>query len=321
MLERGREALRERLTRRGVTLPAGALVAALGEDALRAAMPAALRDITVEGATIFAASPMTAVGSAAALAREVLRAMWIARVMVWAAVLCLIGLTAVGGSAVAYAARTGGRPQGPSQPALTAAPDTEPVPKKAAGALSVAIVGASNRASSGNESWGYCDGCVLTQDGIPVACLGLNQRPGKKARYLYLILFRAGPQKPSRQGVEGNIRGSSDGAKENLHIHVDGQVIDLAYEFEADEKTHALVRESLKVGDTEIKEGDPRVLLVDLTQPKVTYRPVKVDLPEAVPDLNDNEDKKAWGPTILRAIEQLEEKSPEIKKFRAPGKN
>jgi RNA polymerase sigma factor (sigma-70 family) len=321
MLERGRETLRERLTRRGVTLSAGALVVAVGEDALRAAVPAALRDITVEGATIFAAGPLTAVGSSAALAREVLRAMWITRAKVWAAVLCLIGLTAVGAGAVAYAARTGEGTREPSPPAPVAAPDKAPAPEKAAGALSFAITGAYNRVSNGDESWGYCDGCALTQDGFPVVCFGLNQRPGKKARYLYLILFKAGPQKPSSQGAEGNFRGSADGAEESMSIRFDDRAIDLAYQFEADPKTHALVRESLKVGDMEVKDGDSRVFLVDLTQAKVTYRPVRVALPDAVPNLNDGEEKKTWGPTLLRAIEQLEEKSPEIKKFRAPGKN
>jgi hypothetical protein len=67
-----------------------------------------------------------------------------------------------------------------------------------------------------------------------------------------------------------------------------------------------------------VKKGDPRVYLIDLTQDKVVYRSVMVDLPDDVPNFNDREKKQTWGPAVLRAIERLKERSPEVGQFLTP---
>src|SRR5262249_54236466 len=64
-LERGRELLRSRLARRGITLSAGLFVAALGENT---AVPAALACAAVEAATAYAAAPATVAGAVSAQA-------------------------------------------------------------------------------------------------------------------------------------------------------------------------------------------------------------------------------------------------------------
>jgi RNA polymerase sigma factor (sigma-70 family) len=111
MLERGRELLRSRLARRGVTLSAGSLAAMLSGNALSAAVPAVLRDATVKAALVFAAGEATAAGSAAALAEGVLQAMSMYR-MKWrlAAVLLLV-LAGAGAGLLAF----GGRPAAPQE--------------------------------------------------------------------------------------------------------------------------------------------------------------------------------------------------------------
>src|SRR5262249_14934114 len=67
-LERGREALRKRLARRGLTLSAGLLAAALGE-ATAGAVPVGLAETTARAAAAFASGAAAApVGRAASLA-------------------------------------------------------------------------------------------------------------------------------------------------------------------------------------------------------------------------------------------------------------
>jgi RNA polymerase sigma factor (sigma-70 family) len=117
MLERGRELLRSRLARRGVTLSAGALAAMLSGNALSAAVPAGLSDSTVQAAVLFAAENAAAAGSAAALAEGVLQAMSMSRVKWGLAVVLLVGLAGAGAGLLAF----GGGP-GPPE-------DAGPAPK------------------------------------------------------------------------------------------------------------------------------------------------------------------------------------------------
>jgi RNA polymerase sigma factor (sigma-70 family) len=79
-LSRGRDLLRERLTRRGLALSAPALVAMLGRDAV-AAVPASLADSAIKAAQLVAAGQAVGglTGSAAALAQGALRAMWFSK--------------------------------------------------------------------------------------------------------------------------------------------------------------------------------------------------------------------------------------------------
>jgi hypothetical protein len=165
----------------------------------------------------------------------------------------------------------------------------------------------------GESAFGLCNGCVLIEDGRPVACFGFNKRPKERGRYIYLILFRA-PAGASDFKIAGSGRTSADRATREDYVVLGGKRLDLTYQFTADEKTHAMTSEALKIGGKEIKEGDPRVFLVDLTQEKVVYEPVKVDLPDVVPDLADD-DKKQWAETLHKAINQLRKKSPSVEKF------
>jgi hypothetical protein len=176
------------------------------------------------------------------------------------------------------------------------------------------VIGAYRRTTVGDDSFGYCHGVVVFDKGVPVACFGVNKRPKDKGKYLYLLLFKAPAVPLAGQGVKGSASSKGDDADDALRITLGKKVIDLAYKYTADEKTHALTSETITVGKTPIKKGDPRVFLVDLTGKELTYRAVKVALPDEVPDLKDAE-KKTWPGTVLRAVEQLRKKSPEVAKF------
>jgi RNA polymerase sigma factor (sigma-70 family) len=123
MLERGRELLRSRLTRRGVTLSATGLAGLLSENALSAAVPAVLTDSTVKGALLFALGNIA--GHAAALAEGVLQAMWGSKMKLAVVMLLALAVVGTGAGVLAF----GKRPAEP-EPAKKAVPAARADPKK-----------------------------------------------------------------------------------------------------------------------------------------------------------------------------------------------
>jgi RNA polymerase sigma factor (sigma-70 family) len=113
-LARARDLLHARLTRRGLTLSAGAL-AALSGAAAEAAVPAPLAGATVTAAALFAAGNLKAgtAPAAAVLAEGVLRAMTNTRRKVAAAVLLAL-LVAAGGAGWGYRIWGGEAPANPA---------------------------------------------------------------------------------------------------------------------------------------------------------------------------------------------------------------
>jgi RNA polymerase sigma factor (sigma-70 family) len=95
-LEQARLRLRERLARRGLTLPGTLLVAGICSDGATAAVPGPLADATVRAALAASSTAATAV---AALARGTLHAMLAARLRVVAAV-ALLGCGLVAGAVI-----------------------------------------------------------------------------------------------------------------------------------------------------------------------------------------------------------------------------
>jgi hypothetical protein len=183
-----------------------------------------------------------------------------------------------------------------------------------AASASVNITGSYQRAAGPEGAHGYCNGVVVFEKDLPLIGFGLNQRPKEKGRYTYVLLFKNKPGKLTGTGVSGTVRTTGSGAEERIRLTLGDKVVEVEYQFSADEKTHALKSETVKVGGAAVKPDGPRVFLVDLSGDKVTYRPVKVALPAAVPDFDDGE-KKTWPATAVRAVEELCKKSPEVKQF------
>lgn len=175
----------------------------------------------------------------------------------------------------------------------------------------------------GATGGGHCNGAMVFEKKRALVCFGLKKSPKEKEKYLYIILFRNDPGERIGDGVSGKASGGNTW-KSDVRITRGGKAIEMVYQYTIDEKTQTFQHEVLKVGGAEIKEGGVRVFLVDLAQEKIAYRPVMVDLPDAIPTLRDKapdlngEEGKAWAATMLRAVEQLKKKSPEIKKFLEP---
>ncbi len=100
-LTRARESLRDRLRRRGFGPDAGVIAAALRPRRLDALMSPALVDSTARAAPRFVTSRAIPPGSAASLAREVLRTMSITRWLKVASVLAVAAATVTGAASLA----------------------------------------------------------------------------------------------------------------------------------------------------------------------------------------------------------------------------
>jgi RNA polymerase sigma factor (sigma-70 family) len=104
-LARGRDLLRGRLIRRGLTLSAPLFATALAEEAI-AALPVALLGSTTTAATLFAAGQTTAGGSlttpALTLAEGALRAMYLTKLKTVTALLVAIAVLGTAGATVAH---------------------------------------------------------------------------------------------------------------------------------------------------------------------------------------------------------------------------
>jgi RNA polymerase sigma factor (sigma-70 family) len=121
-LERGRELLRQRLERRGVTLGVAGLLGAFAEARAAAVVPAELAATTVKTALMFAAG-QTAAGiasaSALSLAKKGLLVMWWTNLKIAAVV--AVALIVAGGT-LAFQARGPSESDGVSQPRSPGAP-------------------------------------------------------------------------------------------------------------------------------------------------------------------------------------------------------
>jgi RNA polymerase sigma factor (sigma-70 family) len=111
---RGRERLRERLRRRGVAPEAGLLAALPRPSPTEPPIPAALVESTTEAAVQFLAARALVRGSAASLARGVLRAMSLTRWLKVASVALVLGGTASGVAALGRQGGPGAEP-GPQE--------------------------------------------------------------------------------------------------------------------------------------------------------------------------------------------------------------
>jgi hypothetical protein len=151
-------------------------------------------------------------------------------------------------------------------------------------------------------------GSVLAWEdkGNTAVCYGTLKLAGKP-RYTYFVLFKVDPGKTER-GHDVTTKKSAafgaDGGTLPMVVMIAEAKFEFTYKFEANQKA-GTIRESIAIGDKDYDKDVPRVFLVDLTQDKITCRPVKDARPEPVGDLD----------RVAEAIHQLKEKNAEVKEF------
>jgi RNA polymerase sigma factor (sigma-70 family) len=113
-LSRARQRLRDSLSRRGVAPTAGLFATLPGPGEASPFVPATLAASTAEAATLMTASQAVAAGlisaQAAALTEGVLKAMWMTKLKVTAAVVLAVALTGTGAGVLTYRAAAAGEP-------------------------------------------------------------------------------------------------------------------------------------------------------------------------------------------------------------------
>ena len=124
-LERGRNLLRKRLTRRGLPLPAALLGVGLSEAAVSAALPAGLAETTVRA--VLSAVPGGTTTRAVLLAGGVLKTMLFTRIAVVAGAVLLLAALGFAGGELLPPVNPGGAPHAAVQP--PAKPEAPPAPR------------------------------------------------------------------------------------------------------------------------------------------------------------------------------------------------
>ena len=202
---------------------------------------------------------------------------------------------------------------------IVRADDAKPAPTKYTYVTGNAVSGAG-----GGTTHGVSGGVLICeqQSMRPVAWFGAAKPTDGKSQFIYLLIFKTAEGFKGRDSFElsWSGRGSSDdGVEGTMAVAFSKKKVEVEYKFPTDRKTHALLKHSLKIGGQEVKDGDPRVFVVDLTGEKVTYTPVKVELPKVAPDVSQ-EKSDEWGPMVQQAIDKLKADSPELKKLLDAGK-
>ena len=154
-LSRGRERLRDRLLRRGLTTDAGLIASAVSFDGSMASIPTALVDSTAGAATRFLTVRTIVRGSAASLAQGVLRSMTITQWIKAASVLLVAGATVAGIDVLAGKGTSGPQARPEEKPSAAQAADASVFEVKP-GDLIVNVIERGSLESS-RVSDMYCD--------------------------------------------------------------------------------------------------------------------------------------------------------------------
>jgi RNA polymerase sigma factor (sigma-70 family) len=155
-LNRARELLRGRLTRRGITLASGALVSLMSPSAAPAGMSALLARTTLQAALAYSAGTAMAdqCSSSIALAEGVLTTMHAWKIRTVIAIVMMLGMLGIGGGVLARRALAASEPVGPAAAA--------PVPAAAAPAGVPAAAG-PNRVQQPIAVWTGPHSAIGTQ--------------------------------------------------------------------------------------------------------------------------------------------------------------
>ena len=138
-LSRGRERLRSRLLKSGVSPNAGLIATALSFDGPMASFPASLANSTAYAATRFLTAQTIVRRAASLLAQGVLRSMFITQLLKTGSILLAVGAAVAGVGLLAEQGTSGAQPQDHSQVKGAAAADAEDFIVKA-GKLKVAVI-------------------------------------------------------------------------------------------------------------------------------------------------------------------------------------
>jgi len=173
-----------------------------------------------------------------------------------------------------------------------------------------------HRGKSGDLSFGLAPAIVVCEQKSlrPVAWFGAFKPNDGKSQFLYLLIFKVSPDMGDFEMASQGRGSSSTGAEAKTVARLGKKQIEVAYKLITDAKTHTVRTQSLKLGDQEVKEGDTRVFVVDLTGENVKYLPVKGELPKDAPDVS-KEKSEGWGHVVQKAIEQLKKESPELERL------
>jgi hypothetical protein len=168
--------------------------------------------------------------------------------------------------------------------------------------------------TEGDKVAGHIGAALMERGGKPVACFGVDKELDGEPVYLYFIVFNSGDKQLQAEGSAGRLDSNGVVTKIVEELHLGPVKLPLILETTRDEATKKITKSKVVVGDQELPEKGPRVVVADFSGEKPAYHVIKVDLPASVIDLSDNE-HTTWPKAVDAAIAELKEKSPELKKL------
>jgi hypothetical protein len=153
--------------------------------------------------------------------------------------------------------------------------------------------------------------CIVSQGDKAKMCFGLTKEFDAEPRFTFVALFRSGNKQCKQTGGQGRGQRSGTVTKNKYFVELGEYELPLEYETQPGPTSGKFTYLKFVVGDVEIPDKGPRVVLVDLLAEKPAYKLVKVDLPACGIDLADKE-HKTWLKPIDEAIAELKKNSSEI---------
>lgn len=131
---------------------------------------------------------------------------------------------------------------------------------------------------------------------------------GEKRRFTYFLIFKVDPAEIEGGGSRMELKGffGPNAGDFRMEVGLANKRVDFEYDFEVDRKA-GTIRESITIGGKAYDKNVPRVFLVDLTQDKITYVPVKDAVPDPAGDVDE----------VAKALKRLQDQHAQVREFLA----
>jgi hypothetical protein len=180
------------------------------------------------------------------------------------------------------------------------------------------LAGTSSRTSIDGKTTGFAHAHVLFENEQPTVCFSAKKDADGKPRYLCLLLIKPAEKPVDGQGVSGKIDVMPERAEYEAEIDLGESTFTLT-QLEVTDPATKEGTESFLINGKELKPDDSRVFLVELSKEQAKLTPLKVDLPQSVPDVA-NGDEGEWIAALQKAVAELKMKSPEVARELGGGK-
>lgn len=131
----------------------------------------------------------------------------------------------------------------------------------------------------GDGIWISCPSLYLRRQ-TPGLAVGMVQPPGKDRGYAYILVIKGDEQRKSLARYESKGEVSGSVATSRGFLEIANKRVAFEYQVEVDRTGKQTRREVLSINGKTIDIGTGRVVLVDLSSDKVSWKQMRIELPK-----------------------------------------